>query len=364
MLASTNPNNILLLAVLALLILGIGFVIYTIAKKKKEEPEEADAPQALPPSQTRKVAAPPPGRTTTPPVAVTETPPAPAPVPSTPPPAVEVAAEGLSAADFTSEEPEPLSAADELADDDEDWGGDISMSLDDDLGEIATAEEPEPARQPVDEFEEEVEDEEPEEIDTSISATDDDEADVLVEKELEDLPREIRQAFTQAIIDREFNISKMKEADEISQKCVMAYLDENEVPNARRVAERLFAIHPKIQVSDLPQFVESYLDDGSDQNQDHFADFEEMCEAHEESVLDLFMRFNAILPSRLKCSLVGSTKHPEPAVIFMAPEWEDGDFAKPDFGEDEEDIDDHEDFYEDYYDDLEEIEESEDDLKA
>jgi hypothetical protein len=326
---------ILLAVLLALIIAGALLAFVLGGKAKKSKKREIDAPL---PSQAYKKAARPPATT------AAQTPPTAAEPAATPSSTTTVATPTVEAAASPLDEPAltgddfveaPAQAPDALdgVSEDEDWGADIALASDQD-----------------------------EDDDADLLPEDED--DSLISKELEDISAGTRQAFTQAIIDREFSISKMREADETSQKCVQAYLEDNEVPNARKIQERLFVIHPKIQVSDLPEFAESYLDDGSDNYQENFAELEEMCEAHEESVLDLFLRFNSTLPEAIKCSIVGEVRRPVAGVVFLAPEWDDGDFAKPDFGDDEAEIGDDDDFYEDYYDDLEEIDTDDDDDDA
>lgn len=339
-----TTTQIIIVIALILLISGIITAIVFLSKSKNKAPKQRELDAPLP-SQARKTA-PRPG--TSSPISGAASPVHTPPVSSPPTPTVAGGEDGyLTETGVEEEEDESMLPPEEL----DDWGEDIAI---DDGGAD------------LDDYQEE--EEKP--VTTSTPQFDDDDDDYggveddnfeLIAKELEDISAGTRQAFTQAIIEKEFSISKMREADAISQKCVRTYLDENEIPNPRKVGERLFVIHPKIQVSDLPEFAESYLDDGSETNQRYFSELEEICEQHEESVLDLFLQFNSTLPEHLKCSIVGEVRRPEPGVVFMAPEWDDGDFAKPDFGEDEEDISDDDDFYEDYYDDLEEIDENDDD---
>ncbi len=383
--------QILLLALIAAIVVGIGIAIIHASKQKSSD-SKADNVEAPKPNQTRVAAAPPPGvgtrppqggllaqgRTGTPfntrPTGVPFTPvgaplvapPAPPPEPKRPGALTAEPDAAVSASDFYSAPAAPTSEIDELQDDDDGWGAGLDISDEATtapdfeeplrpapISRQAPASRPTPPARPTVSFG----DDDEEDGDTDDGEPgEDDVLDAFIAKELKDISRETQQAFTQAIIERDFSISKMKEADEISQKCVAAYLQDHEVPKANKMQERLFAIHPQIQVSDLPQFAESYLDDGNDDNQEIFADLEEMCDSHEESVLDLFMQFNSTLPARLKCSLVGEVKRPIRAVLFLAPEWDDSDFAKPDFGEDEEDVDENDDFYEDYYEDLDELE--------
>ncbi|WP_269540377.1 hypothetical protein [Cerasicoccus fimbriatus] len=176
------------------------------------------------------------------------------------------------------------------------------------------------------------------------------------------LPRvspEVKKAFKDESLSQEFHVSKRKEADELIVKCVQAYLKDNENAEVKAGQERIFALHSKIQLSDLPEIIESFVDSGDEGNQKYFADFEDMCNTHEDSVLVLFERFNTTLPINLRSRRIAEITEPMPAVIYLAPEWEDDDFDRPDFDERDEDIDENVDYLEDFYDQLEDDDEEE-----
>ncbi|WP_309384050.1 hypothetical protein [Cerasicoccus frondis] len=170
---------------------------------------------------------------------------------------------------------------------------------------------------------------------------------------------EIKKAFKDESLTQEFHVSKRKEADELIVKCVQAFLKNNENQDIKAARERIFALHAKIQLSDLPEIVESFVDSGDEGNQKYFADFEDMCNTHQDSVLVLFERFNTTLPINLRSRRIAEISEPHPAVIYLAPEWEDDDFDRPDFDERDEDIDENVDYLEDFYDQLEDDDEDE-----
>ncbi|WP_309399677.1 hypothetical protein [Cerasicoccus maritimus] len=174
---------------------------------------------------------------------------------------------------------------------------------------------------------------------------------------LQRVSSEIKKAFKDGSLNQEFHVSKRKEADELIVKCVQAYLKDNDNAEVKAANERIFALHCKIQLSDLPEIVESFVDSGDDGNQKHFADFEDMCNTHEDSVLVLFERFNTTLPINLRSRRIAEISKPLAAVVYLAPEWEDDDFDRPDFDERDEDIDENVDYLEDFYDQLEDDEE-------
>lgn len=175
---------------------------------------------------------------------------------------------------------------------------------------------------------------------------------------------EIKKAFKDSSLNQEFHVSKRKEADELIVKCVQAYLKDNTDPAVKAAHERIYALHSNIQLSDLPEIVESFVDSGEEGNQRHFADFEDMCNTHEDSVLVLFEKFNTTLPLNLRSRRIAEISEPLPAVIYLAPEWEDDDFDRPDFDERDEDIDDSVDYLEDFYDQLEDDEDESDKKQA
>lgn len=168
---------------------------------------------------------------------------------------------------------------------------------------------------------------------------------------------EVKQAFKDASFNQEFHVSKRKEADDLIVKCVQAYLKDNNDPAIKEAQERVFALHSKIQLSDLPEIIESFVDSGEESNQKHFADFEDMCNTHEDSVLVLFEKFNTTLPVHLRSRRIAEITDPLPAVLYLAPEWEEDDFDRPDFDERDEDIDENVDYLEDFYDQLEDDDE-------
>ncbi|GHB91462.1 hypothetical protein [Cerasicoccus arenae] len=174
---------------------------------------------------------------------------------------------------------------------------------------------------------------------------------------------EIKQAFKEAVLNQEFHVSKRKEADDLIVKCVKAYLAANEDSAVKTANERVYALHSKIQVSDLPEIIESFVDSGDESNQKYFADFEDMCNTHEDSVLVLFEKFNTTLPINLRSRRIAEISEPLPAVLYLAPEWEDDDFDRPDFDERDEDISEDVDYLEDFYDQLEDDDEPEADKK-
>jgi len=178
---------------------------------------------------------------------------------------------------------------------------------------------------------------------------------------LERVSPEIKQAFKEASMNQEFHVSKRKEADDLIVKCVQGYLASTDNPEVKRNQERVYALHSSIQLSDLPEIVESFVDSGEESNQKHFADFEDMCNTHDDSVLVLFEKFNTTLPSHLRSRRIAEVTDPIPAVIYLAPEWDEGDFDRPDFDERDEDIDEDVDYLEDFYDQLEDDDEDEDD---
>lgn len=174
------------------------------------------------------------------------------------------------------------------------------------------------------------------------------------ERLLEGILPEIRRAFDEVTYSSDFHASKRKEADEFSHRCVAHFLETHETEGAEANRERIFALHPKIQLTDLPEFVESYVDPGEEKYYHHFAAFEKDVEEHTESPLLLFERFNQRLPDELRSERVGQVLKPVPAVIYLAPEWDQEEFDQPDFTEDDEEISGDEDFYEDFYDELDE----------
>lgn len=180
------------------------------------------------------------------------------------------------------------------------------------------------------------------------------------------LPRvspEIKQAFKEESLNQEFHVSKRKEADDLIVKCVQAYLKDNNDPAIKQAKERIFALHSKIQLSDLPEIIESFVDSGDEGNQKYFADFEDMCNTHEDSVLVLFEKFNTQLPVNLRSRRIAEQAEPLPSVLYLAPEWEEDDFDRPDFDERDEDIDENVDYLEDFYDQLEDDDDIETDKK-
>jgi len=168
---------------------------------------------------------------------------------------------------------------------------------------------------------------------------------------------EIKQAFKEESLTQEFHVSKRKEADELIVKCVQAYLKDNTDSEVKAARERVYALHAKIQSSDLPEIIESFVDSGDEVNQKYFADFEDMCNTHQDSVLVLFEKFNTTLPLHLRSRRIAEMSDPMPAVLYLAPEWEDDDFDRPDFDERDEDIDENVDYLEDFYDQLEDDDE-------
>lgn len=170
---------------------------------------------------------------------------------------------------------------------------------------------------------------------------------------------EVKEAFKESSLNQEFHVSKRKEADDLIVKCVQAYLAGEQSPEVKAARERVFALHAKIQLSDLPEIVESFVDSGDDSNQAHFADFEDMCNTHEDSVLVLFEKFNTTLPPNLRSRRIAELTEPMAAVVYLAPEWEDDDFDRPDFDERDEDVDENVDYLEDFYDQLDDDDEEE-----
>jgi len=275
--------------------------------------------------------------------------------------------------------PEPATEAPEpkkrpvAGDDDEGWGDedgwDVSMSSDiDSIGETSLE----------DDFsagvksQQEKADEKPKKIVDRRSSEEDEDDWGDIDEQAADMDDgwtgptlgrvspEVKQAFKDASLNQEFHVSKRKEADDLIVKCVQGYLGSTDNAEIKANQERIFALHSNIQLSDLPEIVESFVDSGEESNQKHFAEFEEMCNTHDDSVLVLFEKFNTTLPSHLRSRRIAEVTDPIPAVIYLAPEWEEDDFDRPDFDERDEDIDENIDYLEDFYDQLEDDEEESD----
>ncbi|MEO0794978.1 MAG: hypothetical protein AAFX93_07445 [Verrucomicrobiota bacterium] len=304
-----------------------------VAEAKEPEPKKVEAPKAEAPKEAPKAAAPPEPK-------------------KAEPKKLEPAAKA------------PVEEDDGWGDDD-DWGIETSSDLDA-IGEVSLE----------DDFSADVkkqqEDATPKKklVERRSSEDDEDEwgDDIVEEDELDDgwtgpvlkrVSAEVKEAFKEASLSQEFHVSKRKEADEFIVKCVQSYLGGNKDEAVKAAQERVFALHTKIQLSDLPEIIESFVDSGEESNQAFFADFEDMCNNHDDSVLVLFEKFNTTLPNHLRSRRIAEVTEPLAAVVYLAPEWDESDFSRPDFDDRDEDIDEDMDYLEEFYDQLEDDPEDE-----